>query len=80
MRDSKQTVGDWLGHWRATGLAASDHKESTKALYANLSRKQLEPVPFGAIPLDRLKPSNIDALILAMKAQDEGGRVAGAVR
>ena len=38
-------------------------------LYANLSRKHLEPAPFGAIRLDLLKPTNIDALVLAMKAK-----------
>ena len=36
-------------------------------LYANLSRKHLEPAPFGGIRLDLLKPTNIDALVLAMK-------------
>jgi integrase len=69
VRDAKQTVGDWLAHWRVTGLAASDRKESTRALYAHLSRKHLEPPPFGVIPLDRLKPSDIDGLVLAMKAK-----------
>ena len=69
VKDAKRTVGDWLAHWRATGLAASDRKESTRALYATLSRKHLELQPFGAIPLDRLKPSDIDALVLAMKAK-----------
>jgi hypothetical protein len=29
VRDSKQSVGEWLAYWRATGLAASDRKEST---------------------------------------------------
>lgn len=67
VRDAKQSVGDWLTHWRATTLAISDRKESTKTLYANLSRKHLEPAPFGAVRLDRLKPSNIDALLLAMR-------------
>ncbi len=69
VQDAKQTVGDWLAHWRATGLAASDRKESTRALYANLSRKHLETPPFGAIPLDRMKPTHIDALLLAMRAK-----------
>jgi integrase len=72
VRDAKQTVGDWLAHWRVTTLAASDRKESTRALYANLSRRHLEPEPFGAIPLDRLKPSDIDALVLAMRAKTKG--------
>ena len=46
-KDAKTTVGDWLAHWRTPGLAASDRKASTKALYANLTRKHLEPAPFG---------------------------------
>lgn len=69
VRDAKTTVGSWMAHWRSTTLAVSDRKESTRALYANLSRKHLEPEPFGAIPLDRLKASDIDALILAMRAK-----------
>ena len=69
VRDAKQTVGSWLAHWRATGLAASDRKESTKALYANLSRRHIEVAPFGDTPLDKLKPSGIDALVLALKAR-----------
>jgi integrase len=37
--DSKRTIADWLSHWRATTLAASDRKESTRELYANLCRR-----------------------------------------
>lgn len=69
VKDSKTTVGEWLAHWRDTGLAASDRRESTKSMYATLSRCHLEPAPFGAIPLDRLKPSDIDKLILALRAK-----------
>jgi integrase len=29
-KDASSTVGDWLKHWRATTLAASDRKESTR--------------------------------------------------
>jgi integrase len=69
IKDAKRTVGDWLAHWRVTTLAASDRKESTRVQYASLSRNHLESEPFGAIPLDRIKPSDIDALVLAMKAR-----------
>jgi hypothetical protein len=34
VRDAKQTVGNWLTHWRVTSLAVSDRKESTRELYA----------------------------------------------
>jgi integrase len=72
--DSKRSLGDWLAHWRATTLAASDRKESTKELYANLSRIHLEAAPFGEARLDRLKPSDIDALVLAMRAKTKPGK------
>ena len=38
VKDSHRRVADW----RATTLAASDRKESTRELYANLSRRHLE--------------------------------------
>jgi integrase len=66
-RDSTRTVGDWLTHWRSTTLAASNRKESTRELYANLSRKHLECAPFGAIALDKLRPTDIEALVLALR-------------
>ena len=68
VKDATRTVGDWLAHWRATTLAATDRKKSTRVLYASLCRKHLEPAPFGAIPLDRLRPTNIEALVLSMRA------------
>ena len=48
----------------STSLAVADRKASTQALYANLSRCHLEPAPFGAIPLNKLKPSDVEALVL----------------
>jgi integrase len=67
VKDANRTVGDWLAHWRATSLAVSDRKESTRALYATLCRKHLEAAPFGAITLDKIRPSDIEALILALR-------------
>lgn len=69
VRDATRTVAEWLAHWRATTLAVSDRKESTRELYTNLSRKHLEPAPFGAITLDRLRPTDIEALILTLKGR-----------
>lgn len=71
VKDSKQTVGEWLAYWDKTGLAASNRKESTKVLYGNLSRKHLQPAPFGAIRLDRLKPTDIDTLLLSLRQKDK---------
>jgi integrase len=69
VKDATRSIGDWLAHWRATTLVASDRKESTRALYGMLSRCHLEPAPFGAIPLDKLRPSDIEALVLKMRAK-----------
>lgn len=74
-KDASTTAGDWLSHWCATTLAASDRKESTRALYALLSRRYLEPAPFGATPLDKLRPSDVEALILRLRAKTKPGRV-----
>ena len=76
VKDATCTVGDWLVHWRATTLAASSRKRSTCELYENLSRRHLELPPFGQIPLDRLKPSDVESLILSMrdKAKTDGSR------
>lgn len=69
VKAASRTVGDWLAHWRVTTLAVSDRKESTRALYATLCRKHLEPALFGGITLDKLRPSNIEALVLAMRQE-----------
>jgi len=73
VNDAKRSAADWLAHWRSTTLEASDRKESTKALYSNLSRQHLELEPFGAITLDKLKPSDVEALVLAMRRRKKPG-------
>jgi integrase len=68
IRDAKVPLAQWLAHWRETTLAASDRKPATKALYATLCRRWLEPAPFGANRVDKLRPSDIDGLLLALRA------------
>ncbi|GAB3019586.1 tyrosine-type recombinase/integrase [Mycobacterium bourgelatii] len=70
-KDATVTVGAWLAHWRQTTLAASSRKEATRELYANLSRVHLEPPPFGATPLDRLKPSDIERIVLDLRGRSK---------
>ena len=69
VRDAKASVAVWLVQWRDTTLAASNCKASTKELYKTLCIHHLEPEPFGAIRLDRLRPSDIDALILKLRGE-----------
>jgi integrase len=70
VRDATRTVADWLAQWRTTTLAVSDRKESTREMYAHMCRKHLEPAPFGAITLDRLRPTDIEALVLKLKDRE----------
>lgn len=67
VRDSKSTVAAWMCQWRDTTLAASSRKETTRELYALLSKNHLEPYPFGGIRLNKLRPSDIDRLILLLR-------------
>lgn len=70
-KDSKVCIGQWMAHWRATTLEASNRSLATKELYANLSRTHLEIQPFASTPLDRLKPSGIEQLVLALRAKEK---------
>jgi integrase len=73
-KDAATTMASWLAHWRATTLPASDRKKATVELYSNLCRKHLESAPFGSLRLDRLKPSDIEGLILRMKQATKPGK------
>lgn len=76
-KDATVTVAAWMARWRETTLAASDRKPATQALYSSLGQKHIEPAPFGAIRLDRLKPSDVEALILRMKAATKPDKATG---
>jgi integrase len=67
IRDASATVAEWLKRWRETTLAVSDRKPATRSLYGALSRKHLESPPFGSIPLDRLRASDIEGLLLTLR-------------
>lgn len=69
VKDASRTVGEWMRQWRETTLAVSDRKESTRDLYANLSRRHLEAGAISTTRLDRLKPSDVEALVLAKRAE-----------
>jgi integrase len=57
IKDARTTVASFVNDWRAT----------TQALYSSLARTHLTAAPFGALPLDRLRPSDIEALLLAKR-------------
>ena len=54
---------DWLNK----ALPASTRRGTTQDTYASLARTHLVPAPFGSIPLDKLRPSDVEALLLAKR-------------
>jgi integrase len=67
-KDAAVTVADWLKTWRTTALEASDRRATTKALYSSLSRTHLETGRIGDKRLDRLRPSDVEALVVELRA------------
>jgi len=72
--DDRMALGAWMARWRETTLAASDRKESTRSLYASLSRKHIEAGVIGPIPLAKLRPSDVEKLILTLRSATKPGK------
>jgi integrase len=60
-QDRKITLGEFACEWIESTLEASDRKATTKAMYATITRKHIVNAKIGAKPLDKLRPSHIDA-------------------
>ena len=66
--DDKMALAAWMARWRETTLAASDRKEATRSLYATLSLKHIEGGVIGPVPLAKLRPSDVEKLILSLRS------------
>jgi integrase len=60
-KDRKITLGAFAAEWIESTLEASDRKATTKAMYATMTRQHIVGAKIGAKPLDKLRPSHIDA-------------------
>lgn len=72
VRDASITLGAWLDRWIGQALEVSDRKRATKDLYATLARKHLAPA-LGHVPLDRLRPSDVEGLVVRLRAAGLAG-------
>lgn len=77
VRDATVPLSEWVDRWVATTLAASDRKQTTKATYATLAKVHIANGPLGTLTLDRVKPSDIDALTMHLRAK---GKASSTVR
>jgi integrase len=66
VRDASITMAAWLEDWTTKALPASDRKQATIDLYTTIACRHLEP-RLGKVPLDRLRPSDVEALVLAKR-------------
>lgn len=61
------TLAAWLDAWIASSLPASDRKQAPIDLYSTVARKHLAPA-LGGRRLDRIRPSDVEALIVTKRA------------
>lgn len=66
-KDRKVTLAAFTTAWMASTLAACDRKETSKVLYAGLARKHVVGSAIGLTPLDRLKPSHVEAWTVELR-------------
>ena len=65
--DARGTVAAYLEHWMSTGLAAAEVRATTRENYTTIARKHLVTA-LGHHRLDKLDPSDVDALVVAKRA------------
>jgi integrase len=67
VKDARLTVAMFVSDWTRKALPASGRKATTQANYSIIARTHLTPPPFGAVTLDRLRPSDVEALLVAKR-------------
>jgi integrase len=67
VKDARVTVALFAEDWIRKALSASGRKPTTQANYSIIARTHLIPGPFGALTLDRLRPSDVEALLVGRR-------------
>jgi integrase len=67
VKDARLTVAMFVQDWMRKALPASQRKATTQDNYAIIAKTHLVPAPFGALTLDKLRPSDIEALLVAKR-------------
>jgi integrase len=67
VKDARVTVAMFVEDWIRKALPASGRKATTQANYATIARAHLVPSPFGTLTLDKLRPSDVEALLVAKR-------------
>jgi integrase len=67
VKDARLTAAMFVEDWIHKALPASQRKAATQDNYAIIAKTHLVPAPFGVITLDKLRPSDIEALLVAKR-------------
>jgi hypothetical protein len=67
VKDARVTVAMFVDDWIRKALPASGRKAATQENYSTIARTHLAPPPFGVLTLDKLRPSDIEALLVAKR-------------
>jgi integrase len=67
VKDARVTVAAFVDDWIEKALPASGRRATTQANYATIAKTHLAPPPFGALTLDKLRPSDVEALLTAKR-------------
>jgi len=68
-KDRRITLGEFTAEWIDSSLEASDRKATTKTLYDTMARTHIIGAKIGTKPLDKLRPSHIDAWTVELKGR-----------
>jgi integrase len=66
-RDDKAPLGAFAEQWIATTLAVSDRRQSTKSLYASLTRSHLARSHLGNQPMNRVTPTSVERWLTELR-------------
>jgi integrase len=66
-RDDKAPLGAFAEQWIATTLAVSDRRQSTKSLYASLTRSHLARSHLENQPMNRVTPTSVERWLTELR-------------
>lgn len=71
-RDDSMMFGAFAQRWIETTLEASDRKNSTKMLYAGLTRTHIVGSDLGRLPMSKVRPTTVERFVLGLRKFGQG--------
>ena len=68
-RDDRAMFGAFAEQWISTSLAVSDRKQSTKTLYAGLTRSHIVGSALGMTPMNQIRATTVERFITQLRAK-----------